>query len=99
MTAAERMLDIIEEAFALTIGAEFFDALRIRHLLLLNKGGITLPHLARNHFELRHWVWIIEEATVRMRAHCASTKQTGTILTKEMNRAIFFCINNCIVVF
>jgi hypothetical protein len=99
MTAAEWMFGIIKKAFALTIGTELFNAFRIGHLFLRNKGGITLPHLARNHFKLRHWVWVIEEAAVCMRAHCTSAKQSGAISTKQMNGAILFCISNCIVVF
>jgi hypothetical protein len=99
VTAAEWMFEVIKEAFAFSISAEFFDTLRIGYLLLLNKGGITLSHLARNYFELRHWVWIVEEAAVCMRAHCASAKQSGTISTKQMNGAIFFSASNCIVVF
>ena len=76
MTAAEWMFGIIKKAFAFTIHAEFFNALRIRYLFLLNKSGVALTHFARNHFELRRWVWIIEETAVCMCTHYASAKQS-----------------------
>jgi hypothetical protein len=82
MTAADWKFGIVKETLAFTVGTELFDALRVGYLLLLNKGGITLPHLARNYFKLRHWIWIVEEAAVCMRTHHASAKQSGTISTK-----------------
>jgi hypothetical protein len=99
MTAAERMFGIIKKALTFAIGTELFDTLRIGYLLLLNKDGIALPHLARDYLKLRHWIWVIKKATVCMRAHCASIEQSGAISTKQMIGTIFFCINNCIVVF
>jgi hypothetical protein len=68
------MFGIIKKAFAFSIRAEFFDAVGVGYLFLFNKGGITLPNLARNHLELRHWVGVIEKTTISIRAHCASAK-------------------------
>jgi hypothetical protein len=99
VTTAERMFGIVKEALAFAIGAEFFDALRIGNLLSFNKDCITLAHLARDHHKLRHWVRAIEKTAIGVRAHCASTKQSGAFSTKQMNGAVFFCINNRIVVF
>jgi hypothetical protein len=98
MTAAEWMLIIAIITFTFSIGAELFNALRIRHLLLFNKCCVTLPHLARNYFKLWHWVWVIEETAICMCAHHTSAKQSCAISTKQMSGAIFFCTNNHVVI-
>jgi hypothetical protein len=99
VTTAKRLFGIIKAAFTFSVGAKFFDALGIRYLLLPSKSGIALSHLVHDHLKLRHWVGVIEEAAVCMRAHCTSTKQRRAVSTKQMNGAIFFCVNNSVVVF
>jgi hypothetical protein len=99
MTAAEWMFGIIKKTLTLTIGTELFNTVGVRHLLLLNKGSITLSCLVHDYLKLRHWIRVIEEAAVCMRAHCAGTKQGGAVATKKMGCAIFFGANNGIVVF
>ncbi len=94
MTAAEWMFSIIEETLTFTIGTEFFDAFGVGYLYLLYKGSITLSCLTHNHFELRHWVWVIEEAAVCMRAHYASAKKICTI-SAEVVRMLIGCTNYC----
>jgi hypothetical protein len=66
---------VINGAFAFAIKTKLFNAVAIRNLFLFDKSGITLLYTARDHFELRHWVWIAYKLTPRtMHAHCASAK-------------------------
>jgi hypothetical protein len=98
MTTAKGMFGVVKKAFTFSIGTKLSYAIGIGNLLLLNKSSIALTHLARDYFKLRHWVGVIEEAAVCMRAHCASAKQSATFPTKNMENSIFFCINNCVVI-
>jgi hypothetical protein len=74
----------------LTVNTEFFDAVAIRHLDLLNESGVALLYTARKHFHLRGGVWVdLEGAGCIVLTHCAGAERIGTLGAKDLS-FIFF---------
>jgi hypothetical protein len=100
VTAAERMFGVIKETLAFAIGAEFFYTLRVGNLLLLNKGCITLTHLARDHHKLRHRVGVTKKAAgCIVLAHGTMTKVFVAVAAEKTDFAVIFYRNDYIFAF